>query len=408
MRWIVFVVLSLALSSGSLAQKTDPLCVLDPSKMPENWRPPAELRRSLSPKPWSESEAKDAEFAIRTGLDEMIDYFRQKPAAVRNLWDDSIEALIQVTYASVNKPEFDAKARDAARNNLTALLRPFLQRNPELATCDEFEDMLPLAIFAHRLYPANDRRTVVVTKRVNAAYRACGSLGAAIKIDYRKILAAKNTHPEDMEDLFALYVWCLWFIEAELYPDIELPAEAHKFAQKIWEYFEAFRLAGANEFETGAEDATFIKIANLATHIAHIPTGTHRFPLYVEDKPDLYRFHRENFYPALQSGTLDLFVFASLVDSLRQYGCSAENDMQVRDGTRYLLKAFHDSNDRWMNYRRAGETDADLDDYALIHLPWTGALGLRGRKPEQPKAGTYGGIVRRWLRHPRSSRFHSD
>lgn len=62
----------------------------------------------------------------------------------------------------------------------------------------------------------------------------------------------------------------------------------------------------------------------------------------------------------LQTGYLDLL--ASFVDSLRQYGCTAENDVQVRDGTRYLLKVFHEGKDRWMAYRREGETDTNLND----------------------------------------------
>jgi hypothetical protein len=73
--------------------------------------------------------------------------------------------------------------------------------------------------------------------------------------------------------------------------------------------------------------------------------------------------------------------------------------VQVRDGTRYLLKVFHDGKDRWMAYRKEGETAANLDDYALIHKPWTGVLGVRVRQLEQPNPGTYGGIVRRWLPH---------
>jgi len=396
MRRNFITILSLVLSSGCLAESPDPLCVLDPAQMPIGWRPSAELQKSLNPAPWSPNEAKDAKSAIESGLDEMIGYFKQKPSAVQNLWDDSIRALIQVTYSSANKPEFDAKIRDAARNNLTALITPYLNRNPDWAICDEFEHLLPLAILVHRFYSANNTRTVVVTKRTNAAYRACGSLEAAMENDLQEILADKEARPED---LFELYIWCLLFIEAELYPDIELPAETRKFGPVLWKYFETYRLAGASQFENGARDEKFIKIADLAHHMAHIPSGAHRFPLYMEDKPDLYRFHRENFYLVLQSGDLDLS--ASFVDTLRQYGCSAENDVQVRDGTRYLLKVFHDHNDRWMDYRRDGESNADLDDYDLIHHPWKAALGLRVRQQEQPNPGTYGGIVRRWLPHPR-------
>ena len=396
MRRIFFTILSLVLGSASLAQRPSPLCVLDPAQMPESWRPSADVRKSLNPMPWSESEAKDAEYAIKSGLEEMIGYFERKPSAVKFLWDDSIEALIDVTYTSANKPEFDAKVRDAARNNLTALITPYLKLDRESAKCDEFELLLPLAIFAHRLYPAKDTRTEAVTKRTNAAYRVCGSLDDATEYDIQEILADKHAPPDE---LFELYIWCLWFIEAELYPDIELPIEAHEFSRALWKYFETYRFAGASEFEKGAWDKEFIEIADLATHIVHIPTGTHRFPLYVEDSPDLYRFHRENFYPVLQTDNLDLL--ASIVDSLRQYGCTAENDVQVRDGTRYLLKLFHDGKDRWMAHRRGGETDANLDDYDLIHKAWTGVLGVRVRQPEQPNPGTYGGIVRRWLPQPR-------
>jgi hypothetical protein len=395
MRRLFFTLLSLVLASGSVAGTPDPLCVLDPAQMPLSWRPPVELRTSLNPAPWSQSEARDAEYAIETGLNEMIGYFERKPSAVQSLWDDSIEALIQVTYASANTPEFDAKVRGAARNNLTALIAPYLERDPESAICDEYEALLPLALFAHTLYAANDTRTEVVTKRTNAAYRNCGSLEEATGHKLQKILANKNI---GLEVLFDLHLWTLWFIEAELYPDIELPAEAREFGPALWKYFETVKYAAPSEFEVGAWNEEFIVFADLASHIAHIPTGAHRFPLFVEDSPSLYRFHRENFYTVMQLGEPDLF--ASFVDTLRQYGCTPENDVQVRDGTRYLLRIFSEGEDRWMDYRKDGETDANMDDYGLIHYPWTGVLGIRDRKPEQPGPGTYGGIVRRWLPHP--------
>lgn len=395
MRWMSLAILSLMLSPVSLAQGADPLCVLDPAQMPESWRPAAGAQKGLNPAPWSKSEARDAEYAIKVGLDEMIRYFKQNPSVVQNLWDDSIEALIQVTHSSANKPEIDRKARDAARKNLTALLAPYVDRDPEWAICDEFDHLLPLAIFAHRLYSSKDTLTNVATKRTNAAYRACGSLDAAMEIDAQRILASKEARAADLEDLFDLYVWALWFIEAELYPDIKLPIEARKFGPAVWKFFATYRLGGAREFAEGASDEKFIRIANLAIRIAHIPTGTHRFPLYVKDKPDLYRFFRENFYPVRQLDRPDLV--GSFVVALRQYGCTAENDVQVRDGSRYLLKVFHDSNGRWMNYRGKGERNADLADDELIYYPWKGVLGLRVRQPEEPKPGTYGGIVRRWL-----------
>jgi len=397
MRLIVLAILSLVLSSASMAKDPDPLWVRDPARMPASWRPSAVLQEHLNPAPWSQSETKDAERALTAAVDEMIGYFERKPSSVKSLWDDSIEALIQLTYASANKPELDAKIRDAARKNLTLLITPYLSRDPDTARCEEFESLLPLAIFAHRLYPGGDPRTDLVMKRTNAAFRACDSLEDATGIDLKKILADPVARKENVEDLFDVYLWSLWLIEAELFPDIELSPEARAFGPKAWKHFATLRLAGADEFEDGALDDEFNTIADLATHIVHIPTGTHRFPLYVTDSPELYRFHRENFYPVLQSGDLDLI--ASFVDSLRQYGCTPETDVQVRDGARYLLKAFHESNDNWMRYRGDDEKSVDLSDYDRIHHPWTAALGLRDRRPEPARAGTYGGLVRRWLPH---------
>jgi len=396
MRRVLCLVLLLMSSSASLAKKAAAPCMLDPARMPVSWRPPAEVQKGLDPAPWSQREAKDAEYAVRTGVDEIIRYFERKPSAVQKLWDDSIEALIEVTYASANKPELDAKARDAARNNLTALITRYLDLDPETATCAEFDSLLPLALFAHKFYPADDTRTGVVTDRTNAAYRDCGSLEAATEDYLPAILAGEEEPADDLEDLFALYIWSVWLIEAELYPDIELPPEARTFAPKAWKYFKTYRLAGASEFDEGAQDRRFIRIADLATHIAHIPTGVHRFPLYVADLPSLYRFHRENFYAVMESGPINLF--ASLVDSLRQYGCTPENDVQVRDGTRFLLKVFHDGGEQWMNSRGDSEID-NVADYRAIHKPWTRVLGIRARQIEQPTPGTYGGLVRRWLPH---------
>jgi hypothetical protein len=132
------------------------------TQMPKFWLPPPDMKKLPNPAPWTAAEAKDAEYAIRTGLDEMIGYFERKPSAVLSLWGDSIEALMQVTYASANDRAFDAKVRDASRKNLTMLINQHLKRKPKakFVTCDDFERLLPLAIFAHRLYPRKDPRTV--------------------------------------------------------------------------------------------------------------------------------------------------------------------------------------------------------------------------------------------------------
>ncbi len=398
---IFFMVILLGLSTTSLAQTPERLCVADPDKMPASWQPSPELEKSLNHTPWSQAEAKDAEYAKRTGIDEMLSLYKEKPSAVKNMFDDSVASLLQMTYASANEPELDAKIRDAARDNLTALLTPYLERKPETAECDEFEDLLPLAIFAHRLYPDGHELTNVVTTRVNSAFGACGTLKTATENILQKV-RTDNQAPEEyidlLEDLFDLYAWALLLIEAELYPDIELPKDARTFGDRAWAYFEDLALPGAGKFEKGAKDVRFVTLADLATHLTHIPSGLGRFPIYVSDKPDLYSFTRENFYPMMQTGDRDLFSL--FVDTLRQYGCNAKNDVQVRDGTRYLLTDFHKRNDKWMNYSEKRKTFTDPIEYIKIHHVWTALLGIRDRKLERPKPGTYGALVRRWLPYP--------
>ena len=385
----------------SLAETLEPPCVSRAAQMPRSWRPPPLLQKSLNSAPWSAREAKDRVYAKKKGVDEMIDYFKRKPLAVRKLWDDSIESLIDATYGSANKPELDARIIDAARHNLTALLAPYRKRDPKSAECDEFEDLLPLTLFAERLYPPEDELKKVATQRVNAAYRRCGSLEAATE-DVLEKVRTDNQEPrmyiDHLEDLFDLYVWTLWLTEAELYPDIELPNETRAFSHEAWKIFETFPLPGMKEFKAGVKDERFITLADLATHISEIPSGIGRFPLYVSDKPDLYRFIRQYFYAEMRSGDRDLF--ALFVDTLREYGCNASNDVQVRDGTRYLLKDFHRHHDKWMNYHEKHEPLNDPIDYVKIHHAWTAVLGIRDRKPEPPNPGTYGALIRRWLPHP--------
>ncbi|MGI9522791.1 MAG: hypothetical protein ACR2PG_14210 [Hyphomicrobiaceae bacterium] len=395
MKRVICILLAL-LSGACLQSKAQVVpCVGDRDLMPGIWRPSMQLRKTLSDAEWSDRETNDAEYAFKLAIAEMTSYFEQKPAAVTSLWDDSVEALMQLTYSSLNNPAFDAKVLEAARDNLTTLIEPYLHQDRGSANCDDFERLLPLAIFAQSLFPAQDARMSAVTRRVNSSLQDCGSLEEATGYDLQEILEEDDV---DEEDLFDLYVWSLWLIEAQLYPNIRLPSKARDFAPKIWKYFETFDYAGVREFDDGAWSKKFRMIAVLATHVAHIPSGTHRYPIYVADSPRLFRFYRENFYPVMATGDLDLF--ASFVDSLRQYGCTPKNDVQVRDGTRYLLRLFHENKERWMAHREKGEADATLDDYTLIHKPWTAALGLRSRRLEQPNPGTYGGAVRRWLLPP--------
>ena len=94
--------------------------------------------------------------------------------------DDSVGALIEVTYSGANPARVDAAARDGARENLSKLVDTYLDREPSTQTCDELGSTLPLAIYAHKFYAPADMRIGIMTEHTNAAYRACGSFSAAV------------------------------------------------------------------------------------------------------------------------------------------------------------------------------------------------------------------------------------
>ena len=384
-------ILLLLLVNGGAARNAQPACVLNSAKMPESWRPSGGIQRTLRASPWSNGESEDAASAVEAGLGELADFFARKPAAALALRDNAVEPLIDISYSAANMPRLRARARTSARTVLVQLLTPYLSRDPSSASCKEFPALIDLAIYSHALLPKADRRISLMVTLTNAAYRACGSLPAAIGYDYRRTLAEVNV-PRD--DIWNLVMWSITLTDAQVVPGLEVSPEAGDLAPALWHFVDHYQLAGARSDPDGASDKNFYDTAYLATHIAYIPTGYGRYPIYIADSPGLYSFLRENFYAVLQMGELDLT--AEFVDALRQYGCTERNDLQVRDGTRYLLKLFHSAEDHWMAYREPGEP-AQIDDYDAVHKAWTGISGVRARVPERAMPGTYGGVIRHWL-----------
>ncbi|GAA1499079.1 hypothetical protein [Paeniglutamicibacter kerguelensis] len=275
-------------------------------------------------------------------------------------------------------------------------MQPYLKRSTKSAVCYEYELLLPLAVYAHTRLQEDDARIDKMAQLTNAAYKDCGTLTDAMGIEYKEKFRIGKAN---LDDAFDMVIWSRLFIEGQLVPDLEMPGESRDFPAKLWAFLDDYPLPGANTYKDGARNEEFIEVAYLATHIAYIPTGNHRYPIYVSDSTHLFDFHRENFYAVMEMGELDLV--AEFVDSLRQYSSTSENDRQVPDGTRYLIGVFHSGDDQWTTYREDGETDADVDNYDLIHKIWTGVLGVREREIWAPAPGTYGGVVRDWLPYPR-------
>ncbi len=392
MRRALAPLFALLLTTASLAQTADPLCVLDPSDLPASWRPSGETAAALHQEPWSEADAAEVTHAMEVGISEMIDHFAAHPAAVPDLWEDSIAAILEAKYASANSPELDGLIAEGGYRNLDMLIEPYLGRDAATMTCPDYELVLPLALYASASGTRADA-TLKMVELSNASFAACGSLAGVLGMEFPAVLSSPTI---DDDVVFDLVIWSLLFIEAELVPGLTMPDEMKEFSPTLWAFLKTYPIRNASTYEEGADDDGFIEAAYLATHIAYIPTGNHRFPIHIEDSAALYRFHRENFYPVMEMGELDLI--AEFVDSLRQYGCTAENDLQVRDGTRYMLGLFHAAGDSWLRHLEEGETDPD--DYDLIHKAWTAVLGIRPRNIQEPLPGTYGGVVRAWLPAP--------
>jgi hypothetical protein len=384
---------ALLLSTGANCF-AEALCVLSPVAMPETWRPFGQVQKSLSDAPWSAEETKDAEDAVATGLNELTGFFSSRPASIRSLRDDAVEPFLDATYSAQNMPALQKSARAEARRILSALVAPYLSRRSDTARCDEFSSLLDLTIYSHALLAQSDKRVEFMVGLTNAAFRACGSLAGAMGYDYRKKLAAEKVSSDDVWDLV---MWSITFTDAQLVPHLEVPSEARNLPPVLWDFLTRYALLDARAYPAGASDPRFYSTAYLATHIAYIPTGYGRHPIYIADSPSLYRFLRGNFYAVVEIGELDLV--AEFVDLFRQYGCSEENDLQVRDGSRYLLRLFHSAGNHWMAYRAEDEA-GQIDDYDLIHKAWTGMSGVRRRVPGPPKPGSYGEIIRRWLPEP--------
>jgi hypothetical protein len=386
----------LLFTTGNCATRpVEPACVLAPAEMPASWRPSGQAQQGLGTAPWSISESQDAEYAVRAGFDELQQFFSNRPEAVSALGSDAVEAVIDASYAASNMPTLQSAARDLARRNLMQLLAPYLARGTVTASCREFSPLLALTIHARALLPEDDARTSTMVTLTNAAYRACGSLAAAIGYDYRQRLAADNPSRDDIWDLV---MWSITFTDAQLVPGLDLPAEARDLPPALWNFLEHYRFVSARAYPEGARNRTFYDTAYLATHIAYIPTGYDRYSIYISDAPWLYRFLRENFYAVLRMGELDMV--AEFVDLFRQYGCTEQNDLQLRDGTRYVMKLFHAAGNRWMSHREPNEP-ADTGVYNEVHKAWTGMAAVRVRVPEPAQPRTYGGAVRQWLGYPR-------
>lgn len=383
------------ISVTARAADRPPVCANEDAAMPSSWRAPSELVKNLNRKPWSDAENSKVERAKNGGIDEIITYFKAHPDAVKELWDDSVESLLQLTYASQNKPAQDKKLRAAATQNLILLIEDFEGDDPDDATCVEAPEVLPVAIFANKLLGQTNPQRAFIVDYADSAIDDCRSVDDITGLDNKALSKLRAKSKQNIETLFDYHLWAIWLLEAEAIEGIELTPATHNFAPKVWQHFRKLKLPGFSDTDDGADRLLRLAAVDLASHLTHIPTAVHRYPIYINDHPNLFIFLRQSFYDVLQFGDLDLT--ASLIDSLKQYGCTPQNDVQIRDGVRHLLQIYENNAHSWMTYLRRKRPEGEVDPYAMVHVPWTAVLGLRDRKLNPPNAGTFGAFVRKKL-----------
>jgi hypothetical protein len=364
----ILLLLSCGCADAKIPAASRVLCVSNPAAIPESWQPPPKLKNALNTSPWSAGEAKDAIRAAERGVDELSRFYSHQPAAVAALGDHAVEAPIDVSYAASHVPAFREKARRKARQVLMQLIPPYLDRAEERASCREFSKLLRLTIHPHALFQPGDPHIARMTAQTNAAYAACGSFDAAIGGKYRRTLHDPGA---PIDDVWNLVIWSIRFTDAQTVPALVAPPEARELPVSVWRNLADYPLDAARIYRDGAQNEKFYDPAYLATHTAYIPTGYGRDMIYISDAPRLDQFLRENFCSVLQMGELDLT--AEFTDLFGDYGRIKETDLQLRDGTCYLLKLFHSSGDSWMAYREPYE-HADPDNHDLIHKARTGCL----------------------------------
>lgn len=380
------------------------ICVNDPKDLPKYWRPPKGMHFEDSGLPWSEAEQAMADEAVETGLNELINYFEQNMthSRIKKQGADSVNAMIDEAYASGNNPPYHQRALLAAAKNLKLVAARFVteDRNRYQGCVHTYDRLKYVGYGQYLVNNLPDDRELrdfqeVLVERINEMFKDCGTLEAVLDIgelDY--IFTKKNEHADPV---FEWVLQAIALTECLTIPTLNMPRGTEEFIANVWHYLgDGYELFYARDNPRHYKEYETRNQAWLATHIAYIPTGYGRHVQRIEDAPYLYKYIRENYYYALEYGMLDLMC--EFVDLIRQYGCTEENDYQLRHGTRFILSLYEKAGHSWMNYKERNQKDGDeISDYNMIHKPWTAISGVIQREFEPIVPGSYGYAFERAL-----------
>lgn len=372
------------------------ICVNDPNLLPDLWRPPPGMHFEDSGLPWSQAEQAMADEAVETGLDELLNFYElnMTKSRVKEQGVDAVNSLIDEAYATGgNNPVYHHKAVVAAVKNLKLVAGKFVAEDNEYQGCVYMYDRLKHVGYSQYLLNnmPEDKELKefqeILVSRVNEMFDACETLEDVLNLgDLTAIFQKKNEHADPV---FEWVLRAIALTDCLTIPGLKMPDGTEEFIANVWHYLADYELLYARDNPRHYKHYDTRNQAWLATHIAYIPTGYGRHVQRIEDAPYLYKYIRENYYYALEYGMLDLMC--EFVDLIRQYGCTEENDYQLRHGTRFILSLYEKAGHSWMNYKEKDEKDGDvIPDYDMIHKPWTAISGVIQRAFEPIVPGSYG------------------
>jgi hypothetical protein len=321
----------------------------------------------------------------------------KRPGIIEDLGTDALEPIINGAFAGGNMPDIREVGLTLGQEILVQLAQRELKYNSPTCAGLRDSDLPTLVQYGRYLQlqaPPNATLHAVQGALVNATNEAldnCSSLQDYLGFNPRVRLSRYPTSIKEVSStddwIDPVYSMVLQAVDTLGLLGIEslnMPDGALEYVASFWAYLFDYPFPRAEEYPDGIHDPAFEQNSYIATHLAYVVTGYQRYELAPNDASWLFRYLRENFYSAVESGHLDLY--AEFLDNFRQYGCTSLNDKQTMDGTLVLLERYREANGRWTDYRDPDD-DAELEIYDVMHKAWTAYVGLHRRELETPPPG---------------------